>query len=755
MPDYQKLNAAIDSYCSQSYGADTDGGELSRQRALAIAAYQGQTIDPAPEGRSEVNDWTVFETVQWILPSLTRIFAAGDDIVEFEPTGPEDEDIAKQESEVLNYLVTQKNNWFLTCLQWFQDALITKNAYCMASMEEKQIPETEYYEGQSEEQLAMLVDDGMEIVEAEAREDEDNPQPVIGPDGQPMIGPEGPLMQPRIIYDVTVKRVKTTKRLRFDVLPPERCIIGEDTPDFTLAECNYFEYFDLETISDLRKCGYEIDDDIGFDGVEWSEEDAARDDILGADSRNRELDLPDPSMRQVVVRTIWIRYDYDDDGIAELQKVVRVGNTILERESASCIPVSSIVPFLNTHRHMGTSVADLTFDIQRIKTAMLRSGLDSLYLATNPRHVISDKVTLDDMLISRPGGVVRLKQHAIPGEGHVMPLQTENTFPYVQQGLLHMDTVTESRVGVNRMFQGIDDSNLNDHNRIGQLSTMAAQRVEQIARIFANGVERLFSIAHELVIKSGHSMDAIKLRGQWIDINPTQWRTGRDMRVVAPFAAGNKDSLIQRLMLIRGIHSEAAAAGHPMVQPDDSYALAMEISKASDVAGDKFFTDPSTVPPPQPPPDHTMMALEIENKKVDNEAVDEERKAELDRAKIATDAELDKYKADLNAQVQIALAQLKAGQAVDLERVRAGLKETPIEVDGKKINFDELGAELKGTKQQASQMIGQAMAKIRQLDEELNAPREVVRENGKVTGVKIGGKFKPLKRDADGKVIGV
>ena len=96
-------------------------------------------------------------------------------------------------------------------------------------------------------------------------------------------------------------------------------------------------------------------------------------------------------MRQVKVRTIWIRHDYDEDGIAELQKVIRVGSDILLHEPASRIPVASIVPFINTHRHMGISVGDLVFDIQRIKTALLRSGLDSLYLANNPRHYLTDR----------------------------------------------------------------------------------------------------------------------------------------------------------------------------------------------------------------------------------------------------------------------------------------------------------------------------------------------------------------------------
>jgi len=446
VPDEVKLNSAINSYSDQAYGSDQDS-ELSRIRSLSIQAYSGVNMEPAPEGRSQVVDWTVFETIQWILPALIRIFAAGDDIVEFEPTGPDDEDGAKQESQYLNYQVTQKNNWFLTCLTWFQDALLTENAYCLVFMEEKLQPETERYEGQTEEQLTMLLDDDVEIIDQNQFDDPDDEGSLINPETQELVQTEEeaiqavelykalgvqPVIEFQQLYDINIRKVKAKQCLSFKVLPPERCKVGKDTTSFTLDGANYFEYWDETTISDLRKDGFEVEDDISDDSTADTQEDFSRDERL---ETTRDMDSTDPSMRQVQVRYIWIRYDYDEDGIAELQYVVRVGNTILKREEVSRIPVSSIVPFIATHRHQGYSVTDLTFDIQRIKTKILRSGLDSLELALNPGHVVSGKVTIDDMLTSRAGRIVRLKGDAIPGEGHILPLTTEFVFPQAQAGL--------------------------------------------------------------------------------------------------------------------------------------------------------------------------------------------------------------------------------------------------------------------------------------------------------------------------------
>ena len=253
MPDKEALLSAIDSLSGNAYGSEGTTGELGRQRALALDAFQGKNIEPAPEGTSQVVDWSVFETTQYILPSLTRIFAGDEDVIEFEPQNEDDVPAAEQESAVLNYMV-RRNNWFLTCLQWFTDALVTKNAYLLVSMESKVIPEIQRYEGQSEEQVALLLEDDVEIVGQRQYQDEDDEGTLVNPmTGQPLQSEEEaamlmaqgvePVLTFRQLFDIEVRRTKESQNLRFDVLPPERVLVARDTPNFTLDECDYFEFF--------------------------------------------------------------------------------------------------------------------------------------------------------------------------------------------------------------------------------------------------------------------------------------------------------------------------------------------------------------------------------------------------------------------------------------------------------------------------------------------------------------------------------
>ena len=211
------------------------------------------------------------------------------------------------------------------------------------------------------------------------------------------------------------------------------------------------------------------------------------------------------------------------------------------------------------------------------------------------------------------------------------------------------------------------------------------------------------------------------------------------MRVTAPFAAGNKDSLVQRLMVHMQVHREALAAGAPFVQIDDAYELAKMLASATDVPGDRIYTDPATVKPPPPKPDATMIALEIEDSKVKQKESDSQRDAQLENKKIDTQAALDKYRADLQAQTQITLAQINAGEKVELEKVRAMLKDTPLEV-GQALENTQV---VQDTLMAAVNQITNAMAAA---DERAIAPIKIVRDaKGKITGKKIGDDFIPIE----------
>jgi hypothetical protein len=68
-------------------------GDLSREREKSLDYYHGLLSDVAapPTGRSDVVSTDVRDAVDGMLPDLLDIFLSSDDVVKFEPQGPEDE----------------------------------------------------------------------------------------------------------------------------------------------------------------------------------------------------------------------------------------------------------------------------------------------------------------------------------------------------------------------------------------------------------------------------------------------------------------------------------------------------------------------------------------------------------------------------------------------------------------------------------------------------------------------------------------
>lgn len=84
------------------------------------------------------------------------IFTSGDEVVKFEPVGPEDEDAAQQETDYINHIFLQKNPGFMILYNWFKDALLSKVGFVKVLWEEEEREERETYKGLTDEQFALL-----------------------------------------------------------------------------------------------------------------------------------------------------------------------------------------------------------------------------------------------------------------------------------------------------------------------------------------------------------------------------------------------------------------------------------------------------------------------------------------------------------------------------------------------------------------------------------------------------------------------
>lgn len=600
------LLSAIEEAEGTAIGRESD--PLSIDRAEALNYYLGNPLGNEIEGRSQVVSKDLFDTVEWLKPSLLRVFAGGDQIAEFTPQEETDIAAAEQESDYVNYIIQRKNDWFSICNEWFSDALITRNAYCMASWEVEKTQTLERYKGLTEEQLVLLaMDPGVQIV---AHVSYPAPAPIPAPMMLNAIQ-QGMLQAfPQItLHDVDLRKTGEYGCVKLKVLPPERCLVASDTAGVSLQDATFFEYWDKKPISDLRAEGFDVPDDISDSGgTDTGIVDQTRD--YPSKSALFDTDSPvDRSMRKVKVRSVWVRNDFDGDGIAELRYVVVVGRTILWNEECALIPVAAIVPYPMPHRHIGLSMYDAVGDLQRIKTAMQRQVVDNAYLANNARTAVDKNlVNLDDMAVSRPGGIVRVD--GAPGAA-ILPFPQVQTAQHGIAVLNYFDEIRADRGGVQKPYGGSDLQAIQAQpGTVAQLASIASQKIEQLARILSSGVKELFQIVHYLTLTNATMPEKVQLRGKWATVDPRQWKKRADMTLLVGMGILNRQAHLSGISALLGLQEKALGVG--LTSPGKIYNALSEYVKAMGFSSPKqFFDEPDPQKPYQPSPPHQIVVAQI------------------------------------------------------------------------------------------------------------------------------------------------
>lgn len=726
-------------------------GQLQIDRSNAFDLYLGKPLGNEVEGRSKVVSHDVADTIEWIKPSLLRIFSSGDKVVQFAPTGEEDVEPAEQETDYVNWVITQKNNWFVCAYVWFTDALMQKNGYVKAWWDEKDDITKETYKGHSDDQFAFIAQDPeIEILEHSERLDEYAIQ--LAQQQIMQLPPEVQMQanvqlssQPPKLHDYVVQKKKTYACAKYACLPPERCVVSTIHQDVDLEETEFFEHWEWKTISVLRQEGYTIPDDINGDaGVQNDAEEEARN--LYNENFSIDQETTDPAGKRVKVRECWIRFDDDEDGISELRHCIVVGTTILLNEEADLIPVAALTPTIMPHRHVGFSITDAVKDLQIIKSTLQRGFLDNVYLANNGRYAIdADKVNLDDMLTSRPGGVVRVQGDP---SGAILPLVHQANFAPVLQAMEYIDSVKEGRTGVTKYNQGLDADSLNKTaHGISQIMGAAQARIDLIARVFAEtGVKRLFSIVHAITLKNATKPEIFRLRNKFVPVDPRQWKKRYDMSISVGLGTSDKTQMIQQLFAIYTMQKELMPLG--IAIPQNLYHTATKITQETGFKDkDAFFTDPGNKPF-QPPPDPKAIEIQMKAK------AEEEQLKQRDREKAAefglkdktlyAETYIEKYKIDTEAKFRgTEIAQADKHKLIDT-RVKAH------EINAKMMKVNEDGSteevteeikveglqELLGALVQGQQQTQVLMTQIVQV---LAAPKKIVRgKDGRATGAEIG-----------------
>lgn len=643
---------------------------LNDARAAALRAYNGEPYGDEVEGSSQAVTRDVSEVIDFMQTGVLGTVVASGKAVEFETEpetiqqpGPDGQpqtvkmDYGAEATAAVRFIFFRRQKGYRILHDALKAGQLEKTGIVKTFAEMRKplrqqavVPRAAIQtDGQGNGTFQ-----GNRVVGAEALpEDQQPPMPppvqvIDGATG--MVGLHQPDRHPgEVLHAITVE-VPQPPVVRDDAVPNEWFLVSGDTVD--LDESPYVGECTPKSISDLVAMGYDYDllkqlwDSAPADTVV----DYARDD--GRSNSRRNVGRRVGAQRQLWFYEEYPLYDLDGDGISERLFVHRIGRNILKVMPVDEQPYSGWSPVPMQHRFTGQSMADKVQDIQRVRTVLQRQALNSLYLSTMPRTLVSDDGmtpdTIDDLLNVAPGALIRYKGGIAP-----TPFVTQDTSATAFQAMEMMSAERESRTGVTRQAQGLNPDTMNKTaSGMAMLQANSDQFELYVTRNFVEQlVAPMFGKRYRLM-KQHTAPFRMKIDGQYRDVDPSKWPDEIDVNINVGLGSGTKDERVAALSQLMSTQAEARQQGITWVNDQNMYeAAAAWIEDAGLGSPSRFITDPSTMPPKQP-----------DSEKPDPEAIKAQGDAALAQQQSAQDHQQAMAKLQLQQQAQQAESALKAQQ---------------------------------------------------------------------------------------------
>lgn len=663
-----------------------DQTELAQKRARNLEYLRGEMNDtPAMTGRSSVVSMDVADTIGWMLPGIIRVFTASDRMAIYEPERPGDEEHAKQATDYANFVFMKDNPGYRIMWDGTHDSLTLGNGIIKHYWDDKEECEYSEHSGLTEEQIAIMQSDqSVEVVAQKSGE----PQVILVP------GPTGQLMeQPLPTYDVKIKRVTSSGRLKVECIEPEDFLLDRQATQ--IENARFCAHRQDVTKSDLIEMGFDRDvvEALPADRFSTMQQEKI--------SRNEESqsfynNVGDDSMVLVELFECYVKADADGDGVAETIRAFYAGSggtgELLDWEVwEDDVPFSDIPCEPIPHRWDARSVADDTSDIQRVKTVITRQFLDNTYWVNNPMTEAEENSVSNPETLRSPrfGATIWRKKGSMP----ITPLAVPYIGDKALLALQHFDQVREMRTGVSRSTMALDPEALQNQTATAANNTKDAaySQIELIARNQAElGWKRVFKQILKLIVKHQDRPRTIRLRDTWVEMDPRSWNANMDATINIGLGTGSRDRDMAMLNTILNVQiamtDRLGAAGFSAQALEMVPKINMTATKLAESAGiknpDQFYLDlkpemleqmkQQAANPPKSPEqmkieadmqakqaDLQMRGQELQAKAAMDQQSDE-RKAQIEAVQMQADIEAQNKKIE----AEMALAQ----QKFELER---------------------------------------------------------------------------------------
>jgi hypothetical protein len=639
--------------------------ELTPERAKATRYYKGEPFGNEQKGRSAFVITEVHDGVQAVLPSMHRVIWGPEHAVELVPRTAQGVDAAAQATDYLRYVVEEKNDGFTRMDAVLKDGLIRKHGIVKWGWDDYGDKVSQHrVERVSMDDLALLANDGWEVTLVEDNQD-------------------GTL-------NAEVTKTEREGCAWFCEVPPEELIAVRETR--SVDDAIFIAHQSRKTTGELLDLGV-TQKDIDAHG---GDDPQLRDDELAQERHIEAGTEPDLEAGEANERHLYIesyaRIDYDGDGKAELRKICTLGpgHHVVHNDPVDDVPFAIWTPDREPHALMaGRSWADRLMDMQRLKSQLMRSMLDSAASAIHTRkwYKEGDANALDIMstglgtpIRTRTGpNAVGEFAHSFMGKELLPVLELTND-------------IVERRTGINKGTAGLDANALQSSTRAAVQAAVTASQAQQemLVRGFAEQLLKpLFRGLYKLYVKHKPAAHTVRLRGKYVNVDPRFWDAEMDVMVNVALGSGLLEEKLQTLFDIKTTQEQILQTQGPqnpivtIKQYRDTLAQMTELRGFKDASRYwleitdqqiQEMAEAAKNAPPPPSPEMELAKAQIEIEKMKAQA-----KIQGDQAKAQITAQLEMQKAQIETQQKQKEAEIKL--AFEEQKIRLEMQKAQLEDD--------------------------------------------------------------------------
>ena len=550
--------------------------ELEQNRRAALDSYFGRNRPAFVNGRSNALSMDVADSLEALASEIMPSFEF-DEIAMYDPENAQDVEQAALESRIANRYL-KANHGRIEIQGAVRNALLLRNGIVHVGIDKRRTTEHERYEALSPLELQAVtapnaVNQSIKITRFRKNRDDDE------------------------LSDLNLTRTTEFKQLKIRNVDPANFIVPREFTSIYLEDADLVGERMFISKSELVSMGFSRARIAKLNSTNAEHKTSSL-------ARNRDRSTPiwdssDESLSRVETFILYMRADWDNDGIAELRKIIYAGGMssgeILSNVPHPFQPYAAGTPFLLPNRFWGLSIFDkLGATVEPMKTKALRQYEDNLENANFNELTVQDgSVSMGDVRARRPGGVIRADI-----ANAVQPIPVMDTGTSSRAFLAYMDGMRSERVGASLDLQSAQFQIAGEsaHGIERQISTKEQLAQLMCATIGETLIAEMFLRIHQTLRHfMPQTTDFPVGPNRFVSATPGDWIARQEVTVLAGMSNGQRtarrNALSENLLQQEKLH--AAGFGEILVNAESYHAALIDWTKAGGISAPRrYWLDP-------------------------------------------------------------------------------------------------------------------------------------------------------------------